>query len=203
MAAYIHLTEIESMKTTYRFAILTAAFTSMTAQAATPVAPQAYLGFDAGQASHKLVAEDYPTDKAHKTSVKLYGGYNFNANFGVELGSVDLGRFYRDDGDFGVDMKTRAVYAALTGSVPLSAQLSLFGKLGVTKNRTKIKSMTFDGYQTDIRNENGGMFGLGVSYLVVPHVSLVAEYENFGKLYKDRFMHLDVHTFSAGIRYTF
>lgn len=183
-------------------ALLVAALAFPIAQAA-PFAPQAYMGLNAGQAEHKLSADGIGSDTEKKTSVKVYGGYNFTENFGAELGYANFGKFRVSEDAIGVNMKTSAVYAAVTGTVPVTPEFALFGKVGVTTNHIKgtIDSNNFQGSGT--KNETAAMFGVGASYLVVPNVSLVVEYENFGKLFKDSGAEIKTNTVTGGVRYAF
>ena len=86
--------------------------------AAPPAAAQMYLGLGAGAAR---------TD-THQTSYKLYGGYQFSPNWGLELGYNDLGRY--------LGARSESWTLAGTGTLPVTNNWSLLGKLGVAANRT-------------------------------------------------------------------
>ena len=92
-------------------AVLAAALTTGSATA------QTYLGIGVGAAR---------TD-ADKTSWSLYGGYQFNQTWGLELGYADLGR-YR-----GSDIESWSL--AGTATLPLGERWSLLGKMGATSNQ--------------------------------------------------------------------
>jgi OOP family OmpA-OmpF porin len=119
---------------------------------------QMYLGAGAGAAK---------TD-THETSWKLYGGYQFNPVWGLELGYTDLGRYRGSD--------IHSLSAAGTGTMPLADRWSLFGKLGASSNRPRF---------TGASDHTGLLAGVGVGYNMSKNIGLRLEYEDFGKLSDD------------------
>ncbi len=122
---------------------------------ALPASAQLYLGGGVGEAK---------TD-TRETSWKLYGGYQFNPTWGLELGYNDLGK-YR-----GADIESYSL--AVTGTMPLNERWSLLGKLGAAENRPDAAA---NGNHTDV------LLGVGVGYSFNKNVGLRLEYEDFGKL---------------------
>ncbi len=118
---------------------------------------QMYLG--AGVGSSK-------TDN-REDSWKLYGGYQFNPAWGLELGYTDLGQ-YR-----GADVESYSL--AGTGTMPLGERWALLGKLGVASNRPHFAGAD---------NHTDALVGLGVGYSLSKNIGLRLEYEDFGKLSK-------------------
>jgi OOP family OmpA-OmpF porin len=120
-------------------------------------------------------------------SWKLLGGYNFNANFGVEAAYVDLGRYQANI--TGASTGTAKVKVSswdlfLTGRMPVGTDFGLTGKIGAAYNRS---SMSFAGTGAFLASDSGSnnrtsvAWGLGLTYAVAKNVTLRAEYENFGK----------------------
>ena len=122
---------------------------------AAPAAAQMYLGGGVG-------ASRTDTDE---TSYKLYGGYQFSPNWGAELAYNDLGR-YRN-------ANIESWTLAGVGTLPLGAQWSILGKLGVAANRTRFAGTT---------NNKDVLLGVGVGYNFSKQFGLRLEYEDFGKL---------------------
>jgi OmpA-OmpF porin, OOP family len=137
------------MKKLFMAAAISAAFI------ASPAAAQMYLGAGVGDAK---------TDD-HNTSWKLYGGYQFNPTWGLELGYTDLQQ-YR-----GADIESWS--ASGTGTIPLNERWSLLGKAGVAENRPKALGA---GNNTTL------LLGVGVGYSLNKNIGLRLEYENIGKL---------------------
>lgn len=62
---------------------------------------------------------------------KVFGGYNFNENFAVEVGYVDFGEASGNfDGD-SIDIGISGLTASAVGRLPVSDMFSLYGKLGL------------------------------------------------------------------------
>lgn len=123
---------------------------------AAPAAAQMYVGGGIGQSK---------TD-SHETSLKLYAGYQFTPNWGVELGYNDLGRYLGSD--------VEAWTLAGTGTILMGPNWSLLGKLGATMNKA-----TFPGAGD---HRNGLLVGVGLGYSFTKNVGVRLEYEDFGKL---------------------
>ncbi|MET0322382.1 MAG: outer membrane beta-barrel protein, partial [Duganella sp.] len=164
------------MKNTILFAMLAALAGSAAAQS-----QGAYVGGNVGRAEQKASVDDFGSEKDTDTGFKLYGGYNFTQSFGLEAGYADLGKLERSAFGDSISLEPTSVYFAATGTLPLDAQFSLFGKAGVA--RTEVKgSESFDGIRTSGKeSRNSGYFAVGAAYAVNNNFSVVAEYENFGK----------------------
>ncbi|MES2025295.1 MAG: porin [Pseudomonadota bacterium] len=169
----------------------------------------AYVGVNVGRAEQKVsIAEGSVKD--HTTGYKLYGGYGFNQNFGVEGGYVDFGKGSISATDAGsgvtstVSSKPRSFYLAATGTLPLNEQFSLFAKLGVSFNRTKIhfEDTTGDS-ENSSKNRTSALIGIGATYNFSKNLALVAEYEDFGKVLKEDGVDLKANLLSIGLRYKF
>ena len=128
-----------------------------TAFSAVPAAAQMYVGGGIGASR---------TDTTEK-SWKLYSGFQFSPTWGMELAYNDLGR-YRN-----ADIKSWTF--AGTGTLPLGANWSLLGKLGVAANRPRFAGAA---------NKSDLLAGIGLGYNFTPKIGLRLEYEDFGRLSK-------------------
>jgi OOP family OmpA-OmpF porin len=155
--------------------ILTACAIAAATLAAAPAFAQGYIG--AGLGSSKITGFDNGTITGGNTSkgtAKVFGGFQFTPNWGLEVQYSDLGR--RDLSNAGVaagSMSTSQFGVSGTGTLPLSSNFSLLGKLGVSANRTT---------GTASANNSGLLVGLGVAYNFTPALSARLEYEDFGKI---------------------
>ena len=124
------------------------------------------------------------------TSWKLYGGYQFTPNWGVEAQYTDLGKRSATAtfsgavvGSAGLNASASQWGIAGTGTMPLSNNFYLLGKLGVSRNEIANVTATVGGVtitgsgtrKTDL------LAGLGVGYNFNKNVGVRFEYENFGK----------------------
>ena len=166
----------------------------------------AYVGANVGSAQHKL-SIDGESGKERKTAVKLYGGYTLNENLGVEAGYVRLGKVSDSETDgfntASLDYRARALYVAGTATLPLSQEFSVFAKAGITANRGKVTAR-LNGFSDSMsRSNTTAMFGIGAEYSFAKNMSVVAEYENFGKVIDEKDGNTKAQMVSVGLRYKF
>lgn len=127
------------------------------------------------------------------TGFKLFGGYEINRNFAVELGFVDLGEISATGPGGTATAETDGFQVAAVGMLPINPQFGIFGKLGAYMWDLSASgpggSLSDDG--TDI------MFGAGVSWRFMPQLSLRGEWERFD-IGGD-----DVDLLSVGLQFAF
>jgi OmpA-OmpF porin, OOP family len=190
------------MTKTFKTALLASAFVfSASAHAA-----GAYIGVNVGSAEHKL-SIDGESNKERKTGVKLYGGYALTENFGIEAGYAHLGKVSDSDTDgfntASLSYRARALYIAGTATLPLTQEFSVFAKAGVTANNGKVTAR-FNGVSDSMsRSNTTAMFGIGAEYSFAKNMSVVAEYENFGKVIDENEGNTKAQMVSVGLRYKF
>ena len=157
--------------------------------AAAPAAAQAYLGFgvgksdyDSGNAIPDLITSGSFDGK--DTGFKIFGGYQFNPHFAVELAYVDLGKASYS-GDFfgapvnGGSLETWGLNASVVGILPLNPSFELFGKIGVFGWESKARDTTA-GAPFSGKADGGDLsFGLGMALNITRNVSIRAEWERF------------------------
>lgn len=135
------------------------------------------------------------------TGYKIFGGYQFNQNFGVELAYVDLGKATYSGTFFGAPVtggtvKTSGFNISAVGTLPLGSSFALFGKVGAFAWEAKANDTTggvsFSGKEdgTDLS------YGLGASYNFTKNVGVRAEWERFKAVG-------DIDLLSVGLIYKF
>ena len=163
--------------------------------AAAPASAQWYVGGGVGTAkgtgSGSTGAAQYSSSGSRQTSWKIYGGYQFTTNWGVELQYTDLGRtnYTLTSGPASATGSASANQWGIsgTGTLPINDQFYLMGKLGVSGNRVSLgsASVTNAGVTTTISG-NGSkadlLAGIGAGYNFNKSLGLRVEYENFGKM---------------------
>ncbi len=124
------------------------------------------------------------------TGLKLYGGYTFTPNFGVEAGWADLGKFKGSGGD----LKARAYYLDAVGTVPLADKFSALARVGVFNGKL---DSTVAGSDSSTRLK----FGAGLQYAIDKNLSVRGEWER----YKFDALGSKPHTdlYSIGVNYGF
>ncbi|HJV00912.1 MAG TPA: outer membrane beta-barrel protein [Burkholderiaceae bacterium] len=179
---------------------------TIAAALAAPLAAQAdnaYVGVNVGRAEQKMDVEGVGSEKDSSTGFKLYGGYDYSKNFGVEAGYVDFRKVEKSALGYGASSKPESIYLAATGTLPLNDQFSLFGKLGVAFNHTEVKAWEPGFSDSTTKNQTSPMIGIGASFALDKKISFVAEYENFGKVAKEGGDSVKADMLSVGVRFKF
>src|SRR5205823_3618582 len=126
------------------------------AQARSQAADSAwYAGGSLGQANAKCNVSGGSCDKTD-TAWKIFGGYQINRTFGVELGYADLGKVKLSGGASSLSIETKSWDLVGVGSFPVANQFSIYGKLGFSRSESKVASAK--------DNSTNLTFGLGAQY---------------------------------------
>lgn len=183
---------------------LIASAAAMSAAQAQTTAPRAYIGAGVASADHEFKrsgATNIDTE-GYKASGKIFGGYDFNQNWGVEAGYTD---FRKADVNYRIGGVTQrgeseghAVYLAAKATLPVNEQFSVYGKLGAARTKSELEMINAS--QNMSRSKTEAYGALGVEYKLNQNVSLVGEYERYGKS-KDFGAEADVWT--IGAKYAF
>ena len=165
----------------------------------TQASAQFYLGGSVGQANHDMNRTDWTHNvagssssfKETATGYKLFGGYKFNQTWGIEGGYTDL-RDYRatvtpavaaNAGN--VTVKTHSWNLFGTGTLPLANNFSLGGKLGISRNTSKMNFSsnggTFFASDAGSANKTSLAWGVGAGYAFNKNIGVRVEYEDLGR----------------------
>ena len=171
---------------------------------APPAAAQFYVGGSLGWSDYKAGNATGLTSGSvdgEDTGYKIFGGYQFNRNFGFELSYLDLGKAsYTGTGAGGPltggSAETTGWNFSGTGTLPLSPNFDLFGKLGIMMWETK-SSFVIGGAPGSQKNDgNDFTYGVGVAYNFTPNLALRAEWERFKAVD-------DIDLLSVGVAFKF
>jgi OmpA-OmpF porin, OOP family len=150
------------------------------------------------------------------TAYKIQLGYQFNPNFAIEGGYVDLGGLtYKanvTDGFFDynvkMDVEASGLNIAAVGILPLNNNFSLFAKFGFinAKVETSVKASSggFSASGSEDSTDLKPMFGVGAAYAITDRLSIRVELERYSKLGdEDSTGEGDVDLLSGGIAFKF
>ena len=133
---------------------------------------QPYVGVKVGQFDLDYAGTDKPT------AYGIYGGYNFDPNFGIEaeyVGSDDAD-YYNGD----IDAKSYGAYGTYRYQFP-NTGLYAKGKLGVAKTKVEGNFLAKDLERKTLSNSDTSLAGgVGLGYSVNPNFSVEAEYDKLG-----------------------
>lgn len=155
-----------------------------------------YVGAGVGQATTDL-CDDLGIGGVNcddtDTGMKIFGGYKFNPNFGIEAGLVDLGEVSITGPGGTATIEVDGFQFAAVGVYPINPKFSMFGKLGLYMWDASFSAPGFsesdDG--TDLT------FGVGVAWNFMRNLSLRGEWERFD------LDDVDADLLSASIVFTF
>jgi OmpA-OmpF porin, OOP family len=126
---------------------------------------------------------------------KVYGGYQLNQYFGVELIYHNLGE-YNIVGGVAGKADITGWGGALVGTAPLGKDVSLLGRFGMTHTRE-----TFNVGSDNIWSPS---FGIGLKYDFNPNLSARGEFEHFTKIgSNDNTIGAHVNVWTLGLGYKF
>ena len=121
----------------------------------------------------------------HGQAFKVFGGYRFNENLGVEAGYAALGSFSESVTVGGAsvrqDGKARSIFGAATGRLPLGESFALHGRLGLSSGKISGTNVLPAG-DSLMGSKTSVLFGLGAEYRPKPNVALTVNCDSYGKL---------------------
>ncbi|MEH6433493.1 outer membrane beta-barrel protein [Massilia sp. DD77] len=168
------------------FLAVIASAAAMSAAQAQQDTPRAYVGVGVASADHQNALPAGATGidaDGYKASGKLFGGYDFSRNWGVEAGYTDFrssGVNYSLGGVRGSgETKGHSLYLAGKASMPINEQFLAYAKLGVARNKNELETVNAVMNRSQSKTEAYG--ALGLQYNINQDVSFIAEYERYGK----------------------
>lgn len=130
-----------------------------------------YIGGDLGYSdTHYKSAQLGGDDGTTGVGFRLYGGYEFNQNFSLELGAEN---YAKASGDEVSAAEERAYDFSAVGRYPLgSAGFSIFGKLGLAY---MVAQKDFAGQGHAYANIIRPAYGVGVADVLTPNLSITMQ----------------------------
>lgn len=176
------------MKTHFKLAV------ALLALSASPAMAQLYSGAAAGRVDHKQNRADWAQAAASSTyedtnaGYKVFVGYKFNDYLGVEGGYNYLGKrsatIARGASTGKANVKTDAWDVFGVGTLPLPNNFSVFAKLGVSSNYSKMDFSSSGGAflasDSGTNRKTSLAWGLGAGYGLTKNLTVRLEYEAFG-----------------------
>ncbi|MFW2177225.1 MULTISPECIES: porin family protein [unclassified Moraxella] len=150
-------------------------------------AGQPYVGVKAGQ----VTADVNNVDNDNATVYGIYGGYNFDPNFGVEAEYV--GSDKEKVNGFDVKGHTFGAYGTYRMGIP---NVPVYGKakLGIAQAKGEVSTT---GYSSDA-SKTGVAGGLGLGFNATPNIAVEAEYDWLPSV-----ENIDTNLWTIGAHYKF
>lgn len=161
------------------------------------------VGLDYGRTEAKKYCDHITNCDNSDKGPRVEVGYEFNKNFGVELGYTSFGTvFDSDEGAVSIRQKSNAITLSALGSLPVNEWFGVFGRLGYARYDTN-NSGEIEG--VPIRDENGNtpFWGAGVKFSLNEQFAIRVEYQNYRDLSDQPGHKDDVQGLFAGGVYRF
>ena len=138
------------------------------------------------------------------TAWKIFGGYQFNPNLGVELGYVDLGNFTANGTVLGApvsgSVEAKGFELVGVGSIPFTQQLSGYAKAGAF--RWDVDTSTTVGSAGDKGTDF--TYGLGLKYDFTRNIAGRLEFQRYNNVGETSTTgQSDVNLWTAGVMFKF
>jgi OOP family OmpA-OmpF porin len=129
--------------------------------------------------------------------LRIGAGYRFTPNVGVE---VDYAQSGSSSSNIAGTYKVSSTQVAVVGTMPVSPEVDVFGKVGMAANKLSLSSNFFVCVSC---SKTSLMYGIGAQYNFNQQVGLRLQYENLGKATNSGVNDLTASTLSLGVVYAF
>lgn len=162
--------------------MMTAVAAVMALAAAGAAQAEGYVGAGIGATHGNIDCTGASTCDTSDVGGKIFGGYKFTPNLGIEGGYVSFGKVKGEGTLFGspaaASQKTSSFYVAAAGFVDFSPEWNGVARLGVASTKADIDASIGAQSGSDSQTHTDAFFGLGVGYRVTKNftVSLDADF---------------------------
>jgi len=160
-----------------------------------------YIGGAIGQAEHSDQCSDTlpgvscdDTDSAWK----IFGGFQFNRHFALELGYANLGEATASLGAISTTDEATAFEVVALGMLPIGDRFAIFGKAGFFRGERE-RTSNNPGEPTGTNEQTDFTFGVGARFDITHNIGLRAEWQR----YIDLGEITDVDLISIGVQFRF
>ena len=143
--------------------------------AASSASAQVYVGASIGESTANLDCSGTTNCKTSDTAYKFTGGYSFSPVWAVEASYFDLGKIKGTVDGYNVAIKTSGFDIAAVAKSQLSADWSMFGKLGVASVKAEDDVTSGFGSGSLSKTSTQPVLGFGVLYKMNQNLNLRAD----------------------------
>lgn len=167
-----------------------------------------YAGAALGKTSVDLDCTGASTCDDSDTSWRVFGGYQFNRNFALELGYINLGEArvagtVPPFGTVSATFESTAFDLVAVGSMPIADRFSIYGKIGLYRADTDVDVAVGAGAGTESDTNADITFGIGVRYDFTRNLGVRAEWQRYSDVTAGEFGESDLDVISVGVLFRF
>jgi OOP family OmpA-OmpF porin len=132
------------------------------------------------------------------TAWRIFGGYQINRNFAVELGYHQLGEAKASFPGGQVDFEANAIELVGVGLLPLANNFALYAKAGFYRGETEATGSNALGSVNEKETNTDLTYGLGAQYNFNPKFGVRAEWQRYTNMGGEATGESDVDVLSIG-----
>jgi OOP family OmpA-OmpF porin len=167
--------------------------------------PGMYVGIAGGQAEPLQydVCDTRTICKKKGSAYRVFGGWQFNRNFGVEAAFSDLGKASSSSATVDETIKVRVSELTLVGSYPATERFAIYGKVGGYYAQSTADTTT-SGVTQRLTESNGGItFAGGLQFYMMPSLALRGEGQRYMKVGGGKIGDSDYTAYTIGLLWKF
>ena len=161
-----------------------------------------YAGASIGQSEVQDFCDGIPGCDGKDSAWKIFGGYQVNRNFAIELGYTDLGEATVNvsgpGGNLNASVESSAWELVGIGSLPVANRFSVYGKLGLYRGEVEGRGAgTVLGVPVNFNEDDSGTdltFGIGAKFDLTRNLALRGEWQRYND-----FSGADIDVLSVGL----
>jgi len=145
------------------------------------------VGGSVGQSKIKVDCSGLSCDDTD-TAFRIFGGYNFNKHFGVELGYADLGKVTFTGvipplGTVNGDITAKAFDLMAVGTLPIGDKFGVYGKLGMYRADSDFHATSSVAGTASASDTNTDItYAIGAQYNFNKNLGIRAEWQQYKKV---------------------
>ena len=145
-----------------------------------------YLGAGVGQSKAKdactgLAGTGITCDDKG-TAFSIFGGYQVNTNFGVELGYTDLGKATASGFGATASFEAKGFELVGVGTYPINPQFDVYGKLGFFRWDLDFSASGPGGSLSQSESGTDLTFGFGVQYIFTENFGIRVQWQRYNDI---------------------
>lgn len=113
------------------------------------------------------------------TAFSIFGGYQVNTNFGVELGYTDLGKVTASGFGVTASIEAKGLELVGVGTYPINPQFDVYGKLGLFRWDLDASASGPGGSISQSESGTDLTFGFGVKYNFTQNFGMRVQWQQY------------------------
>lgn len=142
-----------------------------------------YAGFNFGQSKVRDACSGGTACDDTDTAFSVFGGYQFNRNFGLEFAYTDLGKATESGVVFGLPVSASVEASGFefsgVGTIPVNQQFALYGKVGIFLWDADLKG-TVGGTPVSVSDDGADLtFAIGARFSFTKNLAMQVQWQRY------------------------